>query len=121
MRRIVCVLLIIVFFLSSTGLSFAGSVYIESFSKIRRSDGYIFKINYRTKDEWTDGLVFKVFCSFSKGVELSFTSSGLNNIRRGWHKTEIHIPKVYRDRYGYIDYYRAELYHKGTLIALKAM
>jgi hypothetical protein len=94
---------------------------IESFSKVRLSHGYLFKINYTTEEEWTDGLVFKLICSFSKGAELSFTSSGLSNIRRGWHKTEIQVPKAYRDRYGYITNYRLELYHNGILVSLKSM
>ena len=78
-------------------------------------------INYTTKEEWTDNLVFKLFCVFNKGVELSFTSSGLNNIKKGWHKTEINVPKVYRDRYGYIEDYRVEMYHKGNLVSLKSL
>jgi len=102
-------------------ISFASSSFIESISKTRRSDGYIFKINYQTTQEWTDGLVFKLFCKFSKGAELSFTSSGFNNIRQGWHDTEIKIPKVYRERYGYICDYRIEMYYKGILVSIKSM
>ncbi|MBU3911220.1 MAG: hypothetical protein KKD90_01395 [Candidatus Omnitrophica bacterium] len=100
---------------------YPASSSIESISKIRTSKSYTFKINYTTEDKWTDGLVFKLFCSFSKGSELSFTSSGLSNIKKGWHKTEIQVPGVYRDRYGYITDYRIELYHKGILIAIKSM
>lgn len=102
-------------------LSFASSSFIESISKIRKSDGYTFKINYQTTQEWTDGLVFKLFCTFSKGAELSFTSAGYNNIKKGWHDTEIKIPKVYRDRYGYIADYRIEMYYKGILVSIKSM
>ncbi|MFH1854580.1 MAG: hypothetical protein ABH815_04635 [Candidatus Omnitrophota bacterium] len=101
--------------------AYPSSSSIESLSKIRTSRSYIFKINYITDEEWTDGLVFKLFCSFSRGTELSFTSSGLNNLKKGWHKTEIQVPKVYRDRYGYITDYRIELYHKGILLSLKSM
>ncbi|MBU0759504.1 MAG: hypothetical protein KKC66_01150 [Candidatus Omnitrophica bacterium] len=100
---------------------YSASSSIESLSKIRTSKSYIFKINYTTEDKWVDSLVFKLFCSFSKGSELSFTSSGLNNIKRGWHKTEIRVPSVYRDRYGYITDYRVELYHKGILVSIRSM
>ncbi len=121
MRKVVCVAILITlvfFFAASTS---AATSFIESFSKIRTSRGYIFKINYQTKDQWTDGLIFKLFCSFSKGAELSFTSAGLNNIKKGWHKTKIRVPKVYRDRYGYIKDYRLEMYHKGILVSLKSL
>lgn len=101
--------------------AFAATSFIESLSKIRISQGYIFKINYRTEAEWTDGLVFKLICSFNKGPELSFTSSGFNNIKEGWHKTEIQVPKVYRDRYGYIEDYRLEMYHNGILVSMKSL
>ena len=99
----------------------ADSSSVESLSKTRSSRGYVFKINYRTDDEWTDGIVFKLFCLFNKGSELSFTSSGHNNIKKGWHKTEIKIPNVYRDRYGYISDYRVEMYRDGMLISLKSL
>lgn len=121
MRKSVCILIlftVVVFFAHPI---FAATSFIENLSKIRTSSGYVFKINYSTKDEWTDGLVFKLFCSFSKGNELSFTSAGISNIRRGWHKTEIHVPKVYRDRYGYISNYRIEMYRNGVLISMKSM
>ena len=109
MRRVICILILVIFCLFFVAPAFASNSFIENLSKIRTSQGYIFKINYQTKDEWTDGLIFKLFCSFSKGAELSFTSAGLNNIKRGWHKTEIRIPKVYRERYGYIKDYRIEM------------
>jgi hypothetical protein len=54
-------------------------------------------------------------------MELSFTSAGYNNIKKGWHKTEIQVPAVYRDRYGYIKDYRVEMYHKGMLVSLKSL
>ncbi len=115
----VIALIVVCFLLTNSACAATSS--IEHLSKIRTSRGYIFKINYSTKDEWTDGLVFKLFCAFSKGAELSFTSAGLNNIRRGWHKTEITVPKVYRDRYGYIKDYRLEMYRDGILVSMKSM
>lgn len=121
MRKEIRIVILIILFLFFVRLSFAATSSIESLSKIRTSRGYIFKINYTTKGEWTDGLVFKLFCSFSKGNELSFTSAGMSNIRKGWHKAEIRVPKVYRDRYGYIKDYRVELYHNGILVSLKSM
>lgn len=114
-------LILIVLMLSFAYTSLASSSFIENLTKIRNSKGYIFKINYQTKDKWTDGLVFKLFCVFSKGAELSFTSAGNNNIKKGWHKTEIRVPKVYRDRYGYIKDYRVEMYQKGILVSLKSL
>lgn len=121
MYKAIRILILIIFTIFITCPSFAAGSFIESLSKIRTSEGYIFKINYTTKDEWTDGLVFKLFCSFSKGAELSFTSAGLSNLKKGWHKTEIRVLSVYRDRYGYIKDYRIELYHKGILVSLKSL
>lgn len=121
MCKSIRIAILLIFFVFLTRHSFASSSFIENLSKIRTSRGYIFKINYTTKDKWTDGLVFKLFCSFSKGNELSFTSTGLNNLKRGWHKTEIRVPKVYRDRYGYIKDYRIEMYHSGMLVSMKSM
>ena len=122
MQKIFCIvifILILSFFPAFP--TFAATSFIETLTKIRISQGYIFKINYRTEAEWTDGLVFKLICSFSKGPELSFMSSGFNNIKEGWHKTEIEVPKVYRDRYGYIEDYRLELYHNGILVSMKSL
>lgn len=118
-KKITIAILLISLFCALPAYSLSSS--IESFSKTRTSHGYIFKINYTTEEEWTDGLVLKLICSFSKGGDLSFTSSGLNNIKKGWHKTEIQVPKVYRDRYGYITDYRVELYRNGILVSLKSM
>ncbi len=81
----------------------------------------MFKINYQTNQEWTDGILFKLFCTFSKGTELSFTSTSYNNLKKGWHKTEIKIPNIYRDRYGYIKDYRVEMYSRGVLVSIKSM
>ena len=114
------ILIVISLFLASD-LCLASSCFIENMSKIRKSDGYTFKINYQTTQEWTDGLIFKLFCIFSKGAELSFTSSGYSNIKKGWHNTEIKIPNIYRDRYGYIRDYRVEMYLNGILVSIKGM
>ena len=114
-------ILIMVVSLFIADFCFAASSFIENINKIKKSDGYEFKINYQTTQKWTDGLVFKLFCTFSKGAELSFASSGHNNIRQGWHKTEINIPMVYRERYGYITDYRVELYSNGILVSIKSM
>ena len=110
----------ILFFLG-TGSCLASSSFIENISKVRKSSGYTFKVNYRTEQEWTDGLIYKLFCRFSKGGELSFISAGHNNLKSGWHKTEINIPNVYRERYGYIENYRVEMYSKGILVSIKSM
>ncbi len=121
MQRTFRCLILVILFLSFACSTYATTSVIETISKIRSSKGYIFKINYTTKDEWTDGLVLKLFCSFSKGAELSFASSGLSNIKKGWHRTEIRVPRVYRDRYGYIKDYRLELYHKGILVSIRSL
>lgn len=122
MRKIkCCVILILV--LSFLGIDFclAASSFIEGISKIRKSDGYTFKINYQTTQEWTDGLILKLFCTFSKGAELSFTSTVNNNLKSGWHKSEINIPNIYRERYGYIKDYRVEMYSGGLLVSIRSM
>ena len=121
MRKDIYLAILLIFFVFFIHPAFAATSFIENLSKTRMSRGYIFRVNYTTKDEWTDGLVFKLFCSFSKGNELSFTSAGLNNIKRGWHKTDIRVPKVYRDRYGYISDYRIEMYRNGVLVSIKSM
>jgi len=121
MRRVACISIVAVIFIFFACTCVASSSFIENLTKIRNSKGYIFKINYQTKDKWTDGLVFKLFCIFSKDAELSFTSAGHNNIKKGWHKTEIRVPRVYRDRYGYIKDYRVEMYQKGILVSLKSL
>ncbi|MDP2920944.1 MAG: hypothetical protein Q8O12_01055 [Candidatus Omnitrophota bacterium] len=112
--------MLVLFFIGSD-LCLAASSFMENISKIRKSEGYMFKINYQTKQEWTDGILFKLFCTFSKGAELSFTSASYSNLKKGWHKTEIRIPNVYRDRYGYIKDYRVEMYSKGILVSIKSM
>jgi hypothetical protein len=122
MSKIKCAaILILASFCLWSGLCLAASSFIENISKVRKSDGYTFKINYQTTQEWTDGVVFKLFCVFSKGSELAFTSSGYSNLKKGWHDTEIKIPNVYRERYGYIKDYRVEMYLKGILVSIKGL
>lgn len=116
-RIIIAIILVIL----TSEVCCAATGFIENISRTRKSNGYLFKINYQTTKEWTDGVVFKLFCSFSKGCELSFTSPGFNNVKRGWHDTEIQVPKVYRERYGYIQEYRIEMYQNGILISIKSM
>ncbi len=120
MKKIKCAIILIMVFLS-VDLCLASSSYIESMSKTRRPDGYLFKINYQTTQEWTDGLILKLFCTFSKGAELSFTSAANSNLKKGWHKAEINISNTYRERYGYIKDYRVEMYSNGILISIKSM
>ena len=115
------VILVFIFIFLGADFCLASSSFIEDISKIRKSDGYTFKINYKTTQEWTDGLMFKLFCVFNKGAELSFTSSGYGNLKKGWHKTEIKIPNVYRERYGYIRDYRVEMYSNGILVSIKSL
>ena len=79
---------------------------------------YIIVINYETYDTWTDNLLFKVYCKFKKG-EFTFTSATLNNISQGWHKTQIGISEVMKQRYGSLKEYKIELYCKGILIDVK--
>ncbi len=121
MRKHIYIAILFISFVFFVCPTFALNSSIENLSKIRTSQGYIFKVNYTTKNEWTDGIVFKLFCSFSKGNELSFTSAGLSNVKKGWHKTEIQVPRVYRDRYGYITDYRMEMYRNGILVSIKSM
>lgn len=118
--KYVLITIFVLFFLCAN-FCLAASSFIENISKIRKSDGYTFKINYETMQEWTDGLVLKLFCKFSKGAELSFMSGGYRNLKKGWHKAEIKIPDVYRERYGYIEDYRVEMYLDGILVSIKSM
>ncbi|MFA4992327.1 MAG: hypothetical protein WC569_07105, partial [Candidatus Omnitrophota bacterium] len=89
MIRLNRVVIILAVFFTLESACFAASSFMESISKTRKTNGYTFRINYQTRDDWTDGIVFKLFCSFSKGVELSFTSAGFSNVKKGWHDTEI--------------------------------
>ena len=98
--------------------SFAASAEIKNVIKINRMGTYIISINYETHDAWTDSLLFKVHCKFNEG-EFTFTSSSLNNIQQGWHKTDIGIADVMKKRYGSLREYKIELYCKGILIDSK--
>jgi len=98
--------------------SFADSVAIKGAMKIQRMGGYVIFINYQTHDKWTDSLLFKVHCKFERG-EFTFTSSSLNNIEKGWHKTQIVISDVIKKRYGSLREYKIDLYENGVLIDTK--
>ena len=98
--------------------SFAASAEIKNVIKINRMGTYIISINYETHDAWTDSLLFKVHCKFNEG-EFTFTSSSLNDIQQGWHKTDIGIADVMKKRYGSLREYKIELYCKGILIDSK--
>lgn len=93
----------------------ADTAVIKSAMKVHRIDGYVILINYETHDKWTDGLLFKVHCKFDK-EELTFTSSSLNNVERGWHKTQVDIPDVIKKRHGSLLGYEIELYRNGILV-----
>jgi len=110
--------IIIVLIVLSQDCSFGATAEIKSTMKIQRMGGYVILINYETHDQWTDNLVFKVYCEFNKG-EFVFSNGSMNNVEKGWRKTEIAIPEVMKDRYGYLKRYRVELYHKGILIGIK--
>lgn len=96
----------------------ADTAAIKGAMKIHRMGGYVILINYETRDRWTDGLLFKVYCKFNEG-ELMFASSSMNNIERGWHKTQIAIADVIRKRYGSLREYEIELYKDGMLVDKK--
>ena len=95
--------------------SFAAQAEIKSAMKILRQGAYIILINYETHEAWTDNIVFRVQCKFDEG-DFAFTSASLNNISKGWHKTEIAIPDAMKKRYGSLKEYKIELYSKGMLI-----
>lgn len=95
--------------------SYADSVSIKGAQKIQRMGGYVILINYETRDRWTDSLLFKVYCTFDKG-EFTFTSSSMNNLERGWHKTQIAISDVMKKRYGSLREYKIDLYRNSILI-----
>lgn len=96
----------------------AESVSIKGVMKIHRMGGYIILINYETRDRWTDSLFFKVHCKFRE-EELTFASSSLNNVERGWHKTQIAISDAIKKRYGSLRGYKVELYKNGILVDTK--
>jgi len=95
--------------------SWPDAVSIKGSMKIHRMGGYVILINYETRDKWTDNLLFKVYCKFNDG-EFIFTSSSLNNVERGWHKTEIAIADVIKKRYGSLKEYRIDFYKDGILV-----
>jgi len=96
----------------------AGDISIKSAMKARVIDGYVILINYETYDKWTDGILFKVRCKFEE-KEFTFTSSSINNVERGWHKTQITITDVIKKRYGSLKKYEVELYRNGVLVDSK--
>ncbi|MBU4312680.1 MAG: hypothetical protein KJ706_08190 [Candidatus Omnitrophica bacterium] len=98
--------------------SIAQSVSIKGIMKIHRMGGYAILINYETHDRWTDNIVFKVHCKF-EDEEFTFMSSSMNNLERGWHKTQIAISDVIKKRYGSLRGYKVELYRNGILVATK--
>lgn len=98
--------------------SFAESVSIKGIMKIHRMGGYVILINYETRERWTDNVFFRIHCKFNKG-EFTFSSSSLNNLERGWHKTQISISDVIKKRYGFLREYKVDLYRNGILVATK--
>lgn len=112
---VISVSIAVILLCSASERSFASSAKIRNAVKTQRMGYYIIAINYETYDTWTDSLVFKVHCKFKKG-EFTFTSATLNNISQGWHKTQIGISEVMKQRYGPLKEYKIELYCKGMLI-----
>ena len=109
----------VVLLCAAPGNSLAASAEIRNVMKAQRMGSYIVIINYETYGSWTDGLMFKLICKFNEG-EFTFTSASLNNIKQGWHKTEIEIPEIMKKRYGSLREYRIEMYCKGILIGIKS-
>ena len=114
-KKAVIVVVVIGAFFLQLQYCVADTVSIKSATKVYRMGGYIILINYETCDEWTDGLLFKVHCKFEE-EKFTFVSSYLNNVERGWHKTEIAISDVMKKRYGSLRKYEIELYKKGLLV-----
>jgi len=112
--------LLISFLLISSAIGYfcaeawSDSVSIKGSMKIQRMGGYVILINYETRDKWTDNIFFKVYCKFNEG-EFTFASSNINNLERGWHKTEITIGDVIKKRYGSLREYKIDLYKDGIL------
>ncbi|MBU1913302.1 MAG: hypothetical protein KKB22_07210 [Candidatus Omnitrophica bacterium] len=111
------VLIAAVFFMRIDN-SAASAISIKSATKTHVMGGYIIFINYETYDKWTDGILFKVHCKFEE-KEFMFTSSSINNVERGWHKTQITITDVIKKRYGSLKEYEVELYRNGVLVDSK--
>lgn len=114
-KYLVIVSVIIVIFFSYLQNCIADTIAIKSSMKVHRMGGYVILINYETRDKWTDGLLFKVHCKF-EGGEFTFTSGSLNNVERGWNKTQIAISDVMKKRYGSLRKYEIELYKNGALV-----
>lgn len=108
-------LIITGFLFLHANVSIAESASIKNSMNIHRMGSYVILINYETRDKWTDNLLFKVHCKFDKG-EFTFTSSALNNLERGWHKTQVTIPRITKKRYGSLRKYRIDLYKNGILV-----
>ena len=117
-NSVILVAIAVILLCSASEYSFASSAEIRNATKTQRMGCYIIVINYETYDTWTDNLLFKVYCKFKKG-EFTFTSATLNNISQGWHKTQIGISEVMKQRYGSLKEYKIELYCKGILIDVK--
>ncbi len=115
---LISVFITVILLYSTLENSFAASAEIKSILKINRMGSYVMLINYETHETWTDNLIFKVHCKFNDS-EFTFTSASLNNIPRGWHKTEVGIADVMKKRYGSLKEYKIELYCKGILIDTK--
>ncbi len=113
-KAVIVVVIIGAFFLHLQNC-IADTVSIKSAMKVHVMGGYVILINYETYDKWTDSLLFKVHCKFDNG-EFTFTSSSLNNVERGWHKTQIAISDVIKKRYGSLRQYEIELYRNGMLV-----
>ena len=96
----------------------AGAISIKSAMKAHVMGGYVIFINYETYDKWTDGILFKVHCKFEE-KEFMFVSSSINNVERGWHKTQIAIADIIKKRYGSLREYEVELYRNGVLVDSK--
>jgi hypothetical protein len=96
----------------------AGTASIKNVTKTYKMGGYVILINYETQDKWTDGLIFKAHCKFENG-EFTFTSGSLNNVERGWHKTQIAISDIIKKRHGSLVSYEIELYKNGVLVDKK--
>ncbi|MFH1854581.1 MAG: hypothetical protein ABH815_04640 [Candidatus Omnitrophota bacterium] len=109
------IILIVTYF---SGYVCADPVSIKGTMKIHRMGGYVILINYETRDKWTDSVLFKVHCKFEEG-EFTFASSALNNLEKGWHKTEVTIGDVIKKRYGSMKEYKIDLYRDGILVDTK--
>lgn len=104
-----------VFLFASKENVFADPASIKGISKVYRNGSYTLLINYETRENRIDNLIFKVYCRFDKG-DFTFTSSTLNDIARGWHRARIDIPDEMRKRYGSLRGYDVALYRNGMLV-----